>query len=355
MSDTLDRQRQALHHDLNEGRWITLHALADLEEEAGHVELAMRYRWLARWKRWPVEIYEAHERWAHFEITWHQRLESWIYHPSYISQAQVPVFEGHCLEYFATPIEALHDVAGGKRHETQVGSKGGRNAMKTLTTTNDEFIVYSLEREAYVESLDTYDGSTKLPQHARIFRGADWRAFWSNAKYELREVPSGDPNNDQTEPSTPGEKAPSAQCLLRIRYTNWKGETTWRRISPSGLTHGPCLWHPEHQWYLRAFDLDEQAMLDFALINIRQITPDSEPNLGPERDPSHDPIENPSHYDLNPKPYLTVEGWGLSYHLATAVTYIARAGRKETSPLLEDLKKALWHLKREIERREGST
>jgi hypothetical protein len=48
----------------------------------------------------------------------------------------------------------------------------------------------------------------------------------------------------------------------------------------------------------------------------------------------------------------TIEAFGLGWHLGDAVAYILRAGRKGDA--LEDLRKARWHLDREISIREKS-
>ena len=44
-----------------------------------------------------------------------------------------------------------------------------------------------------------------------------------------------------------------------------------------------------------------------------------------------------------------IEAWGLGFNLGNVVKYIARCGRKSDNVLV-DLKKAAWHLNREIER-----
>lgn len=63
-----------------------------------------------------------------------------------------------------------------------------------------------------------------------------------------------------------------------------------------------------------------------------------------------DAIERPRHYleGIDPayEPIKIVEAWDLCHHLATAVVYILRAGRKGTA--IEDLKKARWYLSRRI-------
>jgi len=64
----------------------------------------------------------------------------------------------------------------------------------------------------------------------------------------------------------------------------------------------------------------------------------------------HDSVNSPPHYAEGRKyePIDVIEDWKLNYHCATVLKYISRAGRK--GDLVEDLKKAAFHLNREIER-----
>jgi hypothetical protein len=45
-----------------------------------------------------------------------------------------------------------------------------------------------------------------------------------------------------------------------------------------------------------------------------------------------------------------IESWNLNFNLGNAIKYICRAGIKNESKSLEDLKKASWYLNREISR-----
>lgn len=67
-----------------------------------------------------------------------------------------------------------------------------------------------------------------------------------------------------------------------------------------------------------------------------------------------DVINHPSHYVGGRKfePIDVIEDWGLGFCLGNTIKYISRAGRKDD--VLQDLKKALWYLQREIKTREGS-
>ena len=70
---------------------------------------------------------------------------------------------------------------------------------------------------------------------------------------------------------------------------------------------------------------------------------------------THDPINNPSHYaeGRQYEPIAVIEDWQLNYRLGNAVKYISRAGRKQNA--IEDLRKAVWYIEREIETLEGAS
>jgi uncharacterized protein DUF3310 len=66
--------------------------------------------------------------------------------------------------------------------------------------------------------------------------------------------------------------------------------------------------------------------------------------------PDTETIDHPSHYGGKDNPYeaiRVIEAWKLGFNLGNAVKYISRAGKK--GDRLEDLRKALWYLQREID------
>lgn len=66
-----------------------------------------------------------------------------------------------------------------------------------------------------------------------------------------------------------------------------------------------------------------------------------------------DAVNHPSHYTSCGAAYETIkviEAWGLGFHLGNVVKYISRAGKKDPTKELEDLKKARWYLDRAIEK-----
>ena len=60
----------------------------------------------------------------------------------------------------------------------------------------------------------------------------------------------------------------------------------------------------------------------------------------------NDNIVKPSHYiaDRTIQPIDVIEDWELCHHLACALKYICRMGRKDSDA--DDIEKAVWYLKR---------
>ena len=62
-------------------------------------------------------------------------------------------------------------------------------------------------------------------------------------------------------------------------------------------------------------------------------------------------INHPTHYNSHPSGIECIEiTEHLNFCLGNAVKYIWRSGLKDSSPEVQDLKKAIWYLKREIDR-----
>jgi hypothetical protein len=63
-------------------------------------------------------------------------------------------------------------------------------------------------------------------------------------------------------------------------------------------------------------------------------------------------VNHPSHYGGADNVYeaiKVIDAWELGFALGNTVKYISRAGKKDASKELEDLKKALWYLQHHIE------
>ena len=68
----------------------------------------------------------------------------------------------------------------------------------------------------------------------------------------------------------------------------------------------------------------------------------------------NDAVNHPSHYtDGKIEVIDFIEQKNLNFHRGNAVKYIARAGKKDPEKEVEDLRKAVWYLNREITRLTG--
>ena len=67
-------------------------------------------------------------------------------------------------------------------------------------------------------------------------------------------------------------------------------------------------------------------------------------------------IDHPSHYTEGRKfeTIEVIEDWDLGFRLGNALKYISRAGRKDPSKTVEDLRKAVFYIEREISSLEPS-
>lgn len=63
-------------------------------------------------------------------------------------------------------------------------------------------------------------------------------------------------------------------------------------------------------------------------------------------------VNHPKHYNIGAIEVIDViEDWNLNFCLGNAIKYIARCAYKGHKK--EDLEKAIWYLKRELEKEEG--
>jgi hypothetical protein len=59
--------------------------------------------------------------------------------------------------------------------------------------------------------------------------------------------------------------------VVYVRYVNWRGEESGRRILPHGMRWGSTEWHPEDQWLIQATDLKDNKLKEFALNGFRTV------------------------------------------------------------------------------------
>ena len=65
---------------------------------------------------------------------------------------------------------------------------------------------------------------------------------------------------------------------------------------------------------------------------------------------THDSVSHPAHYSSGSIEVIDfIEDKELGFHLGNAVKYISRAGRKDPAKTVEDLRKAVWYINRQIQ------
>ncbi|MCH4542965.1 hypothetical protein [Ochrobactrum sp. A-1] len=69
---------------------------------------------------------------------------------------------------------------------------------------------------------------------------------------------------------------------ITLTYTNYRGETSERAITPIRPWFGSTEWHPDPQWLLRAYDHDKGAERDFALKDFGRQQPSAARSLALE-------------------------------------------------------------------------
>lgn len=72
--------------------------------------------------------------------------------------------------------------------------------------------------------------------------------------------------------------------------------------------------------------------------------------LHPEDQGDHDPVNRPSHYTQYNGLEVIDLTEQMNFNRGNAVKYITRAGYKDEDTELEDLRKAVWYILREIDR-----
>lgn len=72
----------------------------------------------------------------------------------------------------------------------------------------------------------------------------------------------------------------------------------------------------------------------------------------PTKDSSQDMVNHPPHYKSNGLESIEViEAFELNFHLGNVIKYVLRSGKKGNK--VNDLKKAIWYLERELEREDN--
>ena len=58
---------------------------------------------------------------------------------------------------------------------------------------------------------------------------------------------------------------------VHVRYTNWEGKTSERRIIPLSIFYGTLEnYHLEEQWLMKVWDVDKWSYRTYALAGVRE-------------------------------------------------------------------------------------
>lgn len=95
---------------------------------------------------------------------------------------------------------------------------------------------------------------------------------------------------------------------------------------------------------------------DMATVKTNKVNKNPTQNTTAKTEQKEDNVNHPKWYGSKDDPYETIkviQAWGLNFTLGNALKYISRAGKKDPTKTVEDLKKALFYLQYEIDRLEG--
>ncbi len=72
--------------------------------------------------------------------------------------------------------------------------------------------------------------------------------------------------------ATPSQKVPETALknAIKVKYTNYRGETAIRTIIPGECRWGTSEYHKEEQWLMRVFDVDRNDYREYALQDIEE-------------------------------------------------------------------------------------
>ncbi len=70
-----------------------------------------------------------------------------------------------------------------------------------------------------------------------------------------------------------GQGSGTKEQPLRIKYTNWRGETAVREILPRRCYFSHNEWHKEDQWLMEAWDISKDELRIFAMSDMKILEP----------------------------------------------------------------------------------
>lgn len=134
------------------------------------------------------------------------------------------------------------------------------------------------------------------------------------------------------------------ECLINIEFKHRSSSGTLSEFNSTEIIPVSVA-----EKILHTNSIDE--VLKIIKENIKEKENKKMPNKTIKLKKLNDPVSHPSHYtDGKIEVIDYIEDKKLGFHLGNAVKYISRAGKKDPNKYVEDLKKAVWYINREIER-----
>jgi hypothetical protein len=131
-----------------------------------------------------------------------------------------------------------------------------------------------------------------------------------------------------------------------MSYERCNAATQYGMGPPCHNDYKTCRWHKGWREMHAMYEALKEE-------NLLQLGPSTAPlrTAVPAR-PEPNTVNHPAHYNVGKIEAITViEDWNLGFNLGNCVKYVARADHKGNA--VEDLKKALWYLQRELDRRKA--
>ncbi len=58
--------------------------------------------------------------------------------------------------------------------------------------------------------------------------------------------------------------------VVKVIYTNWRGQTAHRSIIPISMRWGSTEWHKKEQWLLKVWDVERNDYREYAFKDIQK-------------------------------------------------------------------------------------
>lgn len=199
-------------------------------------------------------------------------------------------------ECHIVPLTVIIEAAKALRALPFLSVQGAVKASERLSEAEKEITRYQQERERWINyTMDLQ----RIIEALCDRRGLPEPLSTARHHYDMaREYLSSRAGNATRILSALEPSAPDMGNPITLTYTNYRGETSERTITPIRPWFGSTEWHPEPQWLLRAYDHDKRAERDFALKDFGRSEPSAARELALEEIRSFNPREEVEAYEF---------------------------------------------------------